>query len=173
MPTGPIIGSIEARVGRGRVVHHGPGPQTRRMGLEDLSFRPYTTNGTGRSAAPARPPPIQPPLAVKLGNPAVPDGSRLGPGSLGNVFTASSPTCPVRELFRWVSAAGIAGRQCAHDDDGRDLAGEDELRLGRDRSDSFEEPKADQRISKNISRTLHVWYIYLHWGGLRGQCRYI
>ena len=24
-----------------------------------------------------------------------------------------------------------------------------------------------------LSQTLHVWYIYLHWGGLRGQCRHI
>ena len=25
----------------------------------------------------------------------------------------------------------------------------------------------------SYSQTLHVWYIYLHWGGLRGQCRHI
>ena len=24
-----------------------------------------------------------------------------------------------------------------------------------------------------LSQTLHVWYIYLHWGGLGGQCRHL
>ena len=27
--------------------------------------------------------------------------------------------------------------------------------------------------SSHMSQTLHVWYIYLHWGGLGGQCRHI
>ena len=41
------------------------------------------------------------------------------------------------------------------------------------------DPKLEPTLSWNpgwwpeISQTLHVWHICIHWGGLRGQCRHI
>ena len=38
---------------------------------------------------------------------------------------------------------------------------------------SYRKPPQIQRIYINITHTLHVCHIRLHWGGFEGQCRHI